>query len=76
MQGTTNAKPNGGYWKHVQEVIDAYTGLVRTEKALAGSLQNPNLAPDVRAFMQGKYDSISNYISIIEEIFAPYGGIN
>lgn len=65
MQGNTNAKPNGGYWKHAQEVKDAYTGLVRTEKTLAGSLQNPNLAPDVRAFMQGKYDSISNYISII-----------
>lgn len=48
---------------------------MRAEKTLAGSLQNPNLAPDVRAFIQGKYDSIINYINIIEEMFAPYGGI-
>ena len=42
-------------------------------KTLAGSLQNPNLAPDARAFIQGKYDTISNYISIIEDMFASYG---
>ena len=76
LQGNPIAKPNGGYWNHAQEVKDAYIGLVRAEKTLAGSLQNPNLAPDARAFIQGKYDTISNYISIIEDIFAPYGGIN
>lgn len=76
LQGNPIAKPNGGYWNHAQEVKDAYTGLVRVEKTLAGSLQNPNLAPDVRAFIQGKYDSIINYMDIIEEMFAPYGGIN
>ena len=76
LQGNPIAKPNGGYWNHAQEVKDAYTGLVRAEKTLAGSLQNPNLAPDARAFIQGKYDTISNYISIIEDMFAPYGGIN
>ena len=75
LQGNPIAKPNGGYWNHAQEVKDAYTGLVRAEKTLVGSLQNPNLAPDVRAFIQGKYDLISNYISIIEEMFATYGGI-
>ena len=76
LQGNPIAKPNGGYWNHAQEVKDAYTGLVRVEKTLAGSLQNPNLAPDVRVFIQGKYDSIINYMDIIEEMFAPYGGIN
>ncbi len=76
LQGNPIAKPNGGYWNHAQEVKDAYTGLVRAEKTLAGSLQNPNLAPDARAFIQGKYDTISNYISIIEDMFASYGGIN
>ena len=76
LQGNPIAKPNGGYWNHAQEVKDAYTGLVKAEKTLAGSLQNPNLAPDVKSFIQGKYDSIRNYISVIEEMFAPYGGIN
>ena len=76
LQGNPIAKPNGGYWNHAQEVKDAYTGLVRAEKTLAGSLQNPNLTPDARAFIQGKYDSIVNYMSIIEEMFAPYGGMN
>ena len=76
LQGNPIAKPNGGYWNHAQEVKNAYTGLVRAEKTLAGSLRNPNLAPDVRVFIQSKYNSISNYISIIEAMFAPYGGIN
>ena len=76
MQGNPIAKPNGGYWNYAQEVKDAYTGLVRAEKTLAGSLQNPDLTPDARAFIQGKYDSIVNYMSIIEEMFAPYGGMN
>ena len=76
LQGNPIAKPNGGYWNHAQEVKDAYTGLVRAKKTLAGSLQNPNLAPDARAFIQGKYDTISNYIRIIEDMFASYGGIN
>lgn len=55
LQGNPIAKPNGGYWNHVQEVQDAYTGLIRAEKTLAGSLQNPDLAPDARAFIQGNY---------------------
>ncbi|MCX4378631.1 MAG: polymorphic toxin type 28 domain-containing protein, partial [Lachnospiraceae bacterium] len=76
LQGNSIAKPNGGFWNHAQEVKDAYTGLVRAEKTLAGSLQNPNLTPDVRAFIQSKYDSIIKYMDIIEEMFAPYGGIN
>lgn len=75
LQGNPIAKPNGGYWNHAQEVKDAYAGLVRVEKTLAGSLQNPNLPPDVRAFIQDKYDSIISYMTTIEEMFAPYGGI-
>lgn len=70
------AKPNGGYWNHAQEVKDAYPGLVRAEKTLSGSLRNPNLDPEVKVFIQNKYDMIKSYINIIEEIFAPYGGIN
>lgn len=76
LQGNPIAKPNGGYWNHAQEVKDAYTGLVRAQKTLAGSLQNPNLATDAKTFIQNKYDSISSYLRIIEDIFKPYGGIN
>lgn len=42
----------------------------------ASACQNPNLAPDVRVFIRDKYNSMSNYIRIIEEMFAQYGGIN
>lgn len=42
----------------------------------APGCQNPNLAPDVRVFIQDKNNSMSNYIRIIEEMFAQYGGIN
>lgn len=76
MQGNPIEKPNGGYWNHAQEVKDAYPGLVRAQKTLEGSLKNPNLDLDVKNFIQSKYDSITNYINIIEELFAPYGGIN
>ena len=76
LQGNPIPKPDGGYWDHAQEVKDAYAGLVRAEKTLSGSLQNPNLAPDARAFIQGKYDTITYYLRLIEEMFEPYGGIN
>ncbi|MCM1500921.1 MAG: polymorphic toxin type 28 domain-containing protein [Clostridium sp.] len=75
LRGNPIAKSNGGYWNHEQEVRDAYAGLQRVEKTLSGSLKNPDLAPDVRAFIQGKYNSVRDYLRIIEEIFAPYGGI-
>ena len=76
LQGNPIPKADGGYWNHIQEVKDAYTGLVRAEGTLSGSLKNPNLASDVREFIQGEYDIIKFYIQTIEDLFAPYGGIN
>lgn len=49
---------------------------MRAQKTLEGLLKNPNLDLDVKNFIQSKYDSITNYINIIEDLFAPYGGIN
>lgn len=44
------------------EIKDGYVGLIRAEKTLAGSLQNPSLTPDVRAFIQEKHNLINTYI--------------
>ncbi len=76
LQGKPIPKPNGGYWNHIKEVKDAYAGLIRARNTLSGSLKNPNLETDVRVFIQSKYDVISEYINIIEKLFAPYGGVN
>ena len=75
MKGNPIEKPGGGYWNHAQEVKDAYPSLVRAKNTLEGSLKNPNLEPDVRSYIQGKYDEICRYIERIEEIFKPYGGL-
>lgn len=70
LQGNPIPKPGGGYWNHAQEVKDAYPGLMRAYKTLIGSLQNPNLDVDTRAFLQGKVDTIYEYIQLIEQIFS------
>ena len=54
-----------GVAEEAAEIKDGYVGLIRAEKTLAGSLQNPNLTPDVRVFIQGKHNLINTYIKII-----------
>ena len=76
LKGYPIPKESGGYWNHIHEVKDAYVGLIRAKKTLEGSLKNPNLDTDVRAFIQHKYDDINNYIFIIEDLFSLFGGIN
>ena len=75
LQGNPIEKPGGGYWNHAQEVRDAYPSLKRAKNTLEGSLKNPNLEPDVRNYIQSKYDTITEYMTRIEDLFAPYGGI-
>ena len=76
LHGNPIEKPNGGYWNHAKEVENAYAGLKKVRRRLEGALQNPNLEPDVREFLQSNVDLINRYMNIIEKIFVPYGGIN
>jgi predicted DNA binding CopG/RHH family protein len=76
LEGNPIPKKGGGYWDHAQEVRNAYAGIKRAAETIANSLLNPNLAEDVREFLQNELDKIYEYMRRIEEIFAPYGGID
>ena len=75
LQGNPVPKGTTGYWDHVQEVKDAYTGLRRGKNSIEGSLKNPNLPKEHRIFLQEQLDIINQYIEKIAEIFEMYGGI-
>ena len=75
LEGNPVSKNDGGYWNHKQEMQDSYAGLKRAKRTLEGSLKNPNLSEQQRAYLQLKYDMIEKYIIKIEILFEPYGGI-
>ncbi|MGL6219262.1 MAG: hypothetical protein ACRC36_14590, partial [Lacrimispora sphenoides] len=75
LQGNPILKPGGGFWDHLTEMKQSYTGLQSVKSGLEGSLQNPNLAIEVRAALQGNLDKANFYINKIQELFAPFGGI-
>jgi RHS repeat-associated protein len=75
LQGKPILKPGGGFWDHLTEMKQSYTGLQSIKSGLEGSLQNPNLAIEVRAVLQGNLDKANFYINKIKELFASFGGI-
>lgn len=75
LQGSPIPKPGGGFWDHLTEMKQSYTGLQGVKSGLEGSLQNLNLVPEVRAFLQQNLDTINFYINKIENLFRPFGGI-
>lgn len=54
---------------------DSYVALKKIKKALEGSLKNPNVSDVDRVLLQEGLDKANSYISRIEELFKPYGGI-
>ena len=60
----------------VKIMQDAYKSLQKIKNALEGSLKNPNLSDVDRALLQDGLDRANSYISRIQELFNPYGGIN
>ena len=52
-----------------------YGKIKKIQKALEGSMKNPNLTEiDKRMLMEG-LKKVNSYIMRIEDLFAPYGGI-
>jgi len=75
LQGNPIPKQGGGYWDHLQEMKNSFTGLKSIKSGLEGSLQNPNLTPQVRTFLQDQLDIANAYIKEIQDLFKPFGGI-
>ncbi len=76
LQGNPVPNPKGGYWDHLTEMKQSYTGLKDVQNGLEGSLKNPNLDPDIRKFIEEELAKTNYYLKKIEELFEPFGGIN
>ena len=75
LQGNPVPNGKGGYFDHAGEMADSYRSLKKIQKALEGSMKNPNLTEiDKRMLMEG-LKKVNSYIMRIEDLFAPYGGI-
>ena len=75
LQGNPVSNGKGGYFDHMGEMQDSYKSLQKIKKALEGSLKNPNLSDVDRALLQEGLDKANSYVSRIEDLFDPYGGI-
>lgn len=75
LQGNPVPNKKGGYFDHLGEMKDSYAALKKIKKGLEGSLKNPNLSSVDRVLLQEGLDKANSYISRIQELFKPYGGI-
>ncbi|MBE7720106.1 MAG: hypothetical protein E7243_11385 [Lacrimispora celerecrescens] len=75
LLGKPIPKPGGGFWDHLTEMKQSYTGLQSVKNGLEGSLQNPNLTSDIKVILQENLDKANYYIYKIEELFRAFGGI-
>ena len=57
LQGNPIPKKNGGFWDHLTEMRQSYKALLNIKRGLEGSLQNPNLPPEVREFLMDKLEA-------------------
>lgn len=76
LQGNPVPNGKGGYFDHLAEMKDSYAGLNKARKGLEGSLKNPNLSDIDRTLLQEGLDNANSYISRIQDMFKPFGGIN
>ena len=76
LQGNPVPDGRGGYFDHLGEMKDSYKSLQKVKGGLEGSLKNPNLSGVDRTLLQEGLDKANAYISKIEELFKPFGGIN
>ncbi|WP_227011710.1 polymorphic toxin type 28 domain-containing protein [Paenibacillus lutimineralis] len=75
LDGNPVPKPGGGFYDHVQEVSDAYRGLVDLKRSWEGVLKNPNLDTELRQLYTSKLNEINATMKKIEDMFAPHGGV-
>lgn len=75
LQGNPVPDKKGGYFDHLHEMKNLYASLKKVKGGLEGSLKNPNLSDIDKALLQDGLNSANSYISRIQEMFKPYGGI-
>jgi hypothetical protein len=75
LQGNPVPKPGGGFWDHKTEMVQSYKALQGVQRGLQGSLNNPNLDPAVRTFLQDELNKANSYIDMIDDLFRPFGGV-
>lgn len=76
LAGHKYPKPNGGYWDHISEMKNAHIGLQNSISSLQGTLKNSQLQTNVREVLTWYYERAIGYVSQIDELFKPYGGID
>ncbi|MFW5670295.1 MAG: hypothetical protein ACOCM4_13865, partial [Acetivibrio ethanolgignens] len=57
------------------EMKSSYKSLNKIKKSLEGSLKNPSLSENDRKILQQGLDRANYYITKINNLFEPYGGI-
>ena len=62
LLGKPIPKPVGGFWDHLTEMKQSYTGLQSVKNGLEGSLQNSNLTSDIKVILQENLDKANYYI--------------
>lgn len=55
---------------------DSYRSLKKIQKALEGSLKNPNLSDTDRILLQEGLGKANSNFTRIQDLFEPYGGID
>ncbi|ECC1671449.1 hemagglutinin, partial [Salmonella enterica subsp. salamae] len=75
LQGNPIPKPGGGFWDHLTEMKQSYDGLNSVRTSIEGTLRNPNLDPQIRTFLEGELSEANLWISKIEDLFKPFGGV-
>ena len=75
LRGSPIPNKTGGFWDHLTEMRQSYTALKSIRIGLEGSIKNPNLTPEVKAFLQDNLEKANFYITQIEDLFQPFGGI-
>ncbi|HEB1789376.1 TPA: hypothetical protein RY498_003643 [Escherichia albertii] len=53
----------------------SYTGLNSVKRSIEGTLKNPNLNAQTRIYLEGKLSETNSWMTRIEDLFKPFGGI-
>ncbi|MCL2676690.1 MAG: polymorphic toxin type 28 domain-containing protein [Streptococcaceae bacterium] len=75
LKGDPVPNSTGGYFDHEQEMRNSYQSLSNSKKGINDMLKNPNLNAETRRILETSSLKINSYMSRIEQLFAPYGGI-
>ena len=74
LQGNPIPKPGGGYWNHEAEMQASYKSITKIDRSLTKMLGNPNLCDNARALLSKALTIARSEKSMIENLYAQYGG--